>query len=225
MITIAARPRTLVLTVTAAEIEAVVLDPAGVTVGGRVRVPRAADAVPDLQALGPQLDPLGEFDRITVSTGPGLGAAWDATALTRELERQSLRPVRVVPTAELRYRGVIRREGVELVLALGAALESWLFVDGTHVPGLALGAHPFRKGKTYAEYLAPRVVERKGRRAWNRRLERVLATVLEVWHPATLYLAGAGAALVDGELPATVVVVRELPGLDAAIAVWHPPPS
>ncbi|MBA3821297.1 MAG: hypothetical protein H0X17_20610, partial [Deltaproteobacteria bacterium] len=80
-------------------------------------------------------------------------------------------------------------------------------------------------GKTYGEYLALRVVERKGRRAWNRRLERVIATVLEVWHPATLYLAGAGAALVDLELPAPVVVVRELPSLDAAVAVWQSAPT
>ena len=224
--TLAARPRTLVIMIATTELEATMLGPTGVELGTRVRLPRVPDAtlVAELQALWPRLELLGEFDRITVSTTPGSVGAWEPGALAAELARQSLRPARVIAAAELRWRQVIRGVGVELVLALGAELESALFLDGTLVPGLALGRHPFRKGRTYREYLGPRVLERKGARTWNRRLGRVVAEVLAVWHPSTLHLAGPGAAVVELELPPEVVVVQAPESLEAAVALWRVAP-
>lgn len=220
--TLASRPRTLVILISAAEIEATMLGPTGTELGERMRSPRAADATlaHELPALWSSLERLGEFDRITVGTAAGATDDWDGAALARELERQSLRPVRVVTAAELRWRPLLRHVGVELVLALGADLESALFFDGTHVPGLALGRHRFRKGRTYREYLAPRVLDRKGVHAWNRRLARVVREVLAVWSPSTLHLVGPHAALVDRELPPAVVVVRQPESLAAAVALW-----
>ncbi len=225
MIPIASRPRTLVLLLSSETIEAMMLDPTGLPLGERVRVPRITDATMpiELQALWPQLESLGELDRTTVVTSSELGDAWGAPAVTGELERQSLRPARAIATAELWEGRVIRRAGVELVLVLGDEVSSTLFVDGTSVPGLALGRHRFRKGQTYSEYVASSVLERKGVKAWNRRVGRVVTEVLDVWNPMTLYLSGALAAHIAREFPANVVVVRDPPSLAAALEVWTAP--
>ncbi len=224
MISIASRPRTLLIQISATELEVTLLGPTGAIVGG-LRIPRSAESdLPlDLQAMWPQLEPLGEFDRITASTGSGIGDAWDAAAVTRELESQSGRRVRMIAASELRWRQVIRGTGVELVLGLGAALESSLFFDGTMVPGLAIAAHRFRKGRSYGEYLAPKVLARKGTDEWNKRIGRAVTEVLAVWNPKTLYLAGPNAPHVTCELPEHVVVVRQPTSLDAALAVWTAP--
>lgn len=197
------------------------LGPAGTELG-HTRVARTPE--PDrrlaLQALWPQLEALGEFDRIALITRSSHGDGWDSVATTRELERQSLRPVRHVSLAQLRWSQVIRRVGVELVVALGSELDSSMFVDGVQVPGLALGRLRFRKGKTLDEYLAPRVLQRKGVGAWNRRLERVANELLAVWNPSTLYIATAKGVVVDLDLGPNVVFVTNPSGLAAAIALW-----
>lgn len=223
---VAARPRTLVLLVTAGAIEAAMLGPTGTELGARAHTAHdpAAPLTPTLQALWPALEPLGAFDRISVGLGAGLGEPWTPAALVAVLEDQSGRRARVVPTAALHGAPLIQGVGVELVLVLDAALESALFLDGTLVPGLALGRLRARKRRTYAEYLALRVATRKGPRAWSRRVRRAVDDVLGAFGPRALYLAGPGAALLEAELelPAAVVVIRDAAPLAGALALWSP---
>ncbi|MBA2539923.1 MAG: hypothetical protein H0V17_09840 [Deltaproteobacteria bacterium] len=227
MLCISSRPRTLVLLISVPEIEAVVLGPTGGTLGDRLLVPRSVDtALPaTLEALWPALEPLGEFDRVTVGSGRDLGDDWAASALSRELERQCMRPVRVVDRAELCFASIIGRSGVELVLSFGAQrLDSSMFFDGLCIPGLELGRLQFRKRRTYSEYVASRVIERKGVKAWNKRVSRVVEQVLAGWNPAALYLAGPNAGNITCHLPSNVTVVRERPDLAGALAPHSIPP-
>lgn len=223
---VAARPRTLVLLVTAGSIEAAMLGPTGTELGAHVHTMHdpAAPLAPTLQALWPALERLGEFDRITVSLGAGLGETWTPAAVVAVLEDQSGRRARAVTTAALRWQPLIQGVGVELVLVLDAALASALFLDGTLVPGLDLGRLRARKRRTYAEYLAPRIATRKSAHAWGKRVRRVVDDVLAAWSPRVLYLVGPGAALLepDLELPSSVVVIREAPPLAGALALWTP---
>lgn len=222
VVAIGSRPRTLVLVVSGTEIEAVMLGPTGDELGQiRVdRTPEPPDRTLALQALWPQLEVLGEFDRISLLTRSTQAEGWDSPSTTHELERQSLRPVRQVSLAQLRWSQIIRRTGVELVVALGSELDSALFVDGTQVPGLALGRLPFRKGKNLDEYLAPRVLQRKGVAAWNRRLERVAHDLLAVWNPTTLYISTPKGVVVEAELGPNVVCVTSPTGVAGALALW-----
>lgn len=223
MLFISSRPRTLVLLISVPQVEAVLLDPTGAPVGDRVMMPRPADTTMPLtlEALWPVLEPLGEFDRITVGSGRDLGDEWAAPAVSRELERQCMRPVRVMDRAELCFGPMIRRAGVELVLSFGdQRLDSSMFFDGVCVPGLALGLHRFRKGRTYSEYVESRVLDRKGVKAWNKRVRRVVDEVLAVWNPTALYLAGTNAGHITCELAPNVHVVRESPGLAGALAPY-----
>ena len=218
-VVIASRPRTLVLVIAHDAIEGVILTPAGAQLGWPTRVPRTDDPASSFAALWGKLEVLGEFDRVVVLAKPNLGDGWELDALTRELERQCGRRVRASALDELRWSQLIRRSGVELVLALGDELESALFFDGALVPGLALGRHRFRKGRTYTEYLAPHVREKKGDKAWLRRLERVIAEVMAVWNPTLLYLAVPPNVVVELAHP-RVVIASLPPVLERALTLW-----
>ncbi len=215
---VGARPRTLALVVSSHEIEALMLGPTGTELG-RTRVAWPGDPERELQALWPQLESIGEFDRIAVITRSNHGA-WSSASTLRELERQSLRPARHVSLATLRWSHVIRRTGVELVVALGSEIGTSLFVDGVQVPGLDLGRLLFRKRQNLNEYLAPRVLQRKGVGAWNRRLARVARELLAVWNPSTLYLATQEGVVVECELDPRVVCVTNPTGLAAVVSLW-----
>ena len=222
-IAVAARPRTLVLVLSAETIEAVVLGPSGATLGPPVLVERGPEPRPSFEGMWPQLEAVGEFDRISVLTRPGIGAAWTPSIITEELERQSLRRVRLSTVGELEWSRVIRGSGVELVVALGTELDSSLFLDGVPVPGLAIGQHVFRKQRSYQEYLAPRVLERKGQRAWNKRVARAVTEILAVWNPTMLYIAVGPDVALELDLGPSVAIVTRPTGLESALALWKPP--
>ncbi len=220
-IAVAARPRTLVLMVSAEAIEAVVLSPSGAALGPPVLVERDPEPRHSFEAMWPRLEAAGEFDRISVLTRPGIGPAWTPALITGELERQSLRPVRLTTVGELAWSRVIRGVGVELVIALGAELDSSLFHDGVPVPGLVIGRHVFRKQRSYQEYLAPRVLERKGLRAWNKRIARAAAEILAVWNPTMLYIAVPTDVTLELDLGTTLTIVPLPTGLESALALWN----
>lgn len=198
------------------------LGPTGLLLVPPARVARDGDPQQSFASMWPELEAFGEFDRISVLTRPGLGDGWIPSGITSELERQSLRPVRLSTIAELRWSHVIKGVGVELVIAPGEELDSSLFLDGMYVPGLAIGRHVFRKRRSYQEYLAPRVLERKGVRAWNKRLARAAAEILAVWNPATLYIAVPTGVTVELDLGPNVAIVAAPTGIEGALALWTP---
>jgi hypothetical protein len=207
-----ARPRTLVLVFTPDATEAALLGPTGIELGARHVVERDAERPTRIDDLWPTIEQLGEFDRIT-AVGP------DDAAVAADISRQSQRPTRPMTLADLRWGHVVSRRGVELALSLDAQLSSDLFHDGRHVPGLAIGRQRFRKGKTFREYLAPRVLEKKGARAWSRRVARAVDELLAVWNPSTLYLAVADGAPMP-RLPDNVVTVPLRLALEPAVELW-----
>lgn len=231
---IASRPRTLVIGIAAADLEVVLLDPAGVPVSECVRTELSSDSPPGavLPALWDLVETLGEFDRISVGF-PGevvdgvtttvgmLDDRWRDFALATSLATFSLRPARVANGAELLRHAVIRGTGVELVLTLGSGLGSALFCDGRAVPGFELAHHQLRKGNTYAEYVAGGAIDRVGKRKWNKRVRRMIEEVLPVWNPRRLYLAGRNAKYVQAPLPELVELVSPTAVLVGGIALWR----
>jgi hypothetical protein len=209
------RPRTLVVAIEARELAAVVIGPWAepVTAWGRTEI----DGVPGaLGALWPMVETLGvEFDRISACCD----AATERAMLADALARQSMRPARVAGVTELASRSVIESRGVELVLSLGARFGAALFVDGDALPSFELARHRFRKGATYAEYLAN--AGALGRRKWNKRALRAIDQLLAVFEPRKLYVTGRDAVLVHDEPAERVEVIREDRALAGAIAIWR----
>ncbi len=211
------RPRTLVVSIEDHELAAVVIGPWAEPVSEwrRVAIDRpATDVTPELWAA---VEAMGvEFDRISAGCD---ASDRDRRMLAETLARESLRPTRVAGVTELAARSVIESRGIELVLAVGARFGAALLVDGVALPAFELGKHRFRKGQTYAEYLAD--ADRLGRRKWNNRALRAIDQLLVVFEPRKLYVTGRDAILVHDEPADRVEVVREDRALAGAIALWR----
>ncbi|HEX4450612.1 MAG TPA: hypothetical protein VH143_07070 [Kofleriaceae bacterium] len=208
------RPRTLVAAIDEREVAAMVIGPWAEPVTPWARADVSENPLVPLWEL---VEELGvDFDRISAACD-----VRDRAELAVELARQSLRPARVAGVTELAARSVVESRGIELVLSLGERFGAALFVDGVAWPSFALGAHRFRKGMTYAEYLAGDVADRLGRRKWNKRALRAVEQLLAVFAPRKLYVTGRDAALVHDEPTERVEVVREDRALAGAIALWR----
>ena len=227
-------PRTLCIDIGGTGLKALIVDPTGEPVTERVRVETPRPATPRrlLQAIWALVEPLGAFERVSVGfpgvvvegvtrTAPNLHPAWAGFPLARTLQDRFRRPTRVLNDAGLQGYGVVEGRGVEMLLTLGTGMGCALFNDGAYVPNIELAHHPFRKGKTYEDYVGVRALEKVGKKRWNRRVGRVVAQVLPIFNPRRLYLGGGNAKHLDLQLPPEVHLVANIAGLLGGIALWR----
>jgi polyphosphate glucokinase len=231
--------RTLAIDIGGTGIKAALLDPSGQMISDRRRLPTPPKPVsPEalIAALDEAIAELGAFDRVSVGfpgyvrdghivTAPHLGteslAGFD---LQTELARHWGKPVRVLNDADVQGYGAIRGRGIEMVLTLGTGAGTALFRDGELMPHLELAHHPIRGKKTYDEYVGKAARDRKGRKAWNRRVLRVITVLREVVRFDHLYIGGGNAADLDLPLPPDVTIVPNTDGLTGGIRLWEPIP-
>jgi polyphosphate glucokinase len=230
----AAGTRTLCIDIGGTGIKALVLAPDGapLTERARVETPRPATPSAVLAAIWPLIEPLGDFDRISVGfpgvvidgvtkTAPNLGDEWREFGLGRALSDGTRRPVRVLNDAGVQGYGVIEGKGVEMVLTFGTGMGTALYLDGKYVPNLELAHHPFRKKKTYEDYVGKPALKKIGKKRWNKRVARVVAQVLPIWNPRKLYLGGGNAKHLTIDLPPNVSITPNIAGLLGGIALWN----
>jgi hypothetical protein len=203
-----ARPRTLVLVISDVVIDVAMLGPHGRELGPRHVVPITTETA----TLWNAIEQLGEFDRITL-----IGA--DRHGLCDKIVRQSQRPLRQLSHGTFHWRRVISGQGIEVAVTLGPRFGSTLYHRGVELPGFDLGSQLVRKDRRLREYLAPRVIERKGADAWLRRVTRSVDEIFAVWNPTTLYLATLPGVPMP-ELPLQVVVVPARISLEDALVPW-----
>jgi polyphosphate glucokinase len=227
-------PRTLCIDVGGTGLKALVLDSTGQPVTERVRVetPRPATPRRVLQALWTLVEPLGAFERVSVGfpgvvvegvtkTAPNLHPDWAGFPLARTLQDRFRRPTRVLNDAGLQGFGVVEGRGVEMLLTLGTGMGCALFNEGVYVPNIELAHHPFRKHKTYEDYVGIKALQAVGKKRWNRRVARVVAQVLPIFNPRRLYLGGGNAKHLTIDLPPEVHLVANIAGLLGGIALWR----
>lgn len=97
-----------------------------------------------------------------------LGAGW----MRFDYARAFGKPVKVVNDAAMQALGSYQG-GRMLYLGLGTGLGSAFVGDGTLEP-LELAHLPYRKNRTYEDYLGLRGLQRMGRKKWQRHVERVV---------------------------------------------------
>lgn len=229
--------RTLAIDIGGTGIKALILGPDGSALTDRVRVETPRPATPDavLHAIWKLIEPLGEFDRISVGfpgvvidgvthSAPNLHEKWKGFDLAKELAEGSRRPVRALNDAGVQGYGVIEGTGVEMVLTLGTGLGCALYLNGKYVPNLELAHHPFGNGKTYEEYVGAKALDKVGKKKWNKRVQEMVQQVLPIWNPRRLYLGGGNAKHVRFTLPADVKLTPNIAGLLGGIALWHDGP-
>ena len=89
-----------------------------------------------------------------------------------DFERAFDRPVRIINDAAMQALGSYRG-GTMLFLGLGTGLGSALVVDG-HVVPMELAHLPYKKGKTFEDFVGRRGIERLGKKKWRRAVDDVV---------------------------------------------------
>lgn len=228
--------RTLAIDIGGTGLKAMMLGPDGAQLTERARVDTPRPATPGslLPAIFDLVAPLGEFDRVSVGfpgvvtdgvirTAPNLDDGWADFDLRQAISDHTKKPVRVLNDAGVQGFGVIEGRGVEMVLTFGTGMGCALYIDGVYVPNLELAHHPFRKGMTYEDYVDDAALEDLGKKKWNRRVRRVIRTVLPIWNPRMLYLGGGNAKHIKDveDLPANVKIADNIAGLTGGFALWR----
>jgi polyphosphate glucokinase len=225
---------TLAIDVGGTGLKTLLLDGRGKPIGERQRVPTPNPATPDavLGALDEIVAKLGGFDRVSVGfpgvvkhgatlTAHNLDAGWIGFELQKVLTRKWRRPVRVANDSAVQGFAAIRGKGVELVITLGTGFGSSLFTQGYLVPGLELAHHPWRKDRTYEEYLGKKGLQKYGRKRWNKLLEKAITQLEALFNFDHLYIGGGNAVKIDFPLPKHVTRVPNEDGLLGGVALWR----
>jgi polyphosphate glucokinase len=131
----------------------------------------------------------------------------------------------VANDADIQGLGIVEGRGVELVVTLGTGVGSALFLEGSLVPNLELGHHPFERGRTYEQRLGDAALRRLGVRRWKARLLRAALTLQRTFNPRRLYLGGGNARLLRRGLPPGVFAADNVAGLLGGIRLWADAPA
>jgi polyphosphate glucokinase len=108
-------------------------------------------------------------------------------------------PVRLINDAAMQALGSYKG-GRMLFLGLGTGLGSALIVDGALEP-MELAHLPYKKGRTYEDYVGIRGLERLGKRRWRRHVADVIER-LRAALQADYVVVGGGNARLLKKLPA-----------------------
>jgi polyphosphate glucokinase len=143
-----------------------------------------------------------------------LGRGW----VGFDFRRAFGRPVRIVNDAAMQALGSYRR-GRMLFLGLGTGLGSAMIIDGVLEP-MELAHLPYRKGRTYEEYVGASGLRRLGKRRWRRHVAevvRLLKTALE----ADDVVVGGGNAKRLKDLPPGVRRVNNANAFLGGFRAWE----
>ncbi len=225
---------TLAVDIGGTGVKMMLLDGAGKPLTERLREPTPAPATPDaILALLDQLkQKMPKFDRVSVGfpgvvkhgktlTAHNLDPSWENFNLEQALLQHWAKPVRVCNDAAVQGYGAIKGTGVELVLTFGTGLGSALFTEGHLCPGLELAHHPWRKGKTYEDYLGRDGLKKDGLKDWNKYVRKAIDQTRALFNWDHLYIGGGNAEKIDFELPAHISIVSNEDGLLGGVALWR----
>ncbi len=116
-----------------------------------------------------------------------LGGGW----VGFDFGRAFARPVKVVNDAAMQALGSYEG-GRMLFLGLGTGLGSALIVDG-EIEAMELAHLPYRKGRTYEDYVGARGLERLGKKRWRKAVLDVIESLNAALRPDYVVLGGGNA--------------------------------
>jgi polyphosphate glucokinase len=169
------------------------------------------DSGPEMTAAKMAADVLGatggwKYTRVSIGyPGPvlhgkpvrephNLGAGW----VGFDFQKAFGKPVRLINDAAMQALGSYEG-GRMLFLGLGTGLGSALIVDGFLQP-MELAHLPYRKGRTYEDYIGLAGLERLGKKKWRRYVINVVTELKAALEPDYVVIGGGNARLMH-ELP------------------------
>src|SRR5262245_22297419 len=233
---VAIPPVTLGIDIGGSNIKAAAVDATGKLLAEPVRAATPKPATPEavLASIARLIAASPSFDRISVGfpgvvragevvTAPNLGTPfWAGFAMIAALAERFGVPVRMLNDAVVQGLGVVEGPGLECVVTLGTGVGCALFRDRRLLVQLELGQHRARKGKSYDQYAGQAALAGKGPAAWNRRVRKVIRSVLELTNCDRLYIGGGNARKLSFEPPPQVKIVSNAAGITGGVRLWEP---
>ena len=130
------------------------------------------------------------------------------------------RPVKIVNDAAMQALGGYRR-GRMLFLGLGTGLGSALIVDGVLEP-MELAHLPYKKGRTYEEYVGKKGLKRMGKKKWRRHVEDVIERFRVALNVDDVVVGGGNTKLLK-TLPKGVRRGTNTNAFIGGFRLWTPP--
>ncbi|HWZ64048.1 MAG TPA: ROK family protein [Steroidobacteraceae bacterium] len=127
-------------------------------------------------------------------------------------------PVRIVNDAAMQAIGSYRG-GRMLFLGLGTGLGATLIIDGVVEP-TEIGHMPYRRGRTFEDYLGERGRERLGTGKWRREVARVAAQLATSLEADYVVLGGGNAARIK-KLPHGVHRGKNRNAFIGGVRLWR----
>lgn len=228
------KPYTLAIDIGGTGLKMMVIDKKAKPVNKRLKVatPRPATPTAIIRVLKTMIKKQGTFSRVSVGfpgvvsngvvdTAPNLHPKWHGVDLQKKLHVFTKKPVKVANDADVQGFGDIKGKGVELVLTLGTGLGSALFIDGTLVPNLELGHHPFKKSHTYEDLLGKKAYDKHGHKKWKKNLIEAIKLTADIFNYEQLYLGGGNSAEINFKIPSNVHISSNLAGILGGIKLWE----
>lgn len=143
-----------------------------------------------------------------------LGPGW----VGYDFEKALGRPVRVINDATMQALGSYEG-GRMLFLGLGTGLGATLILDGTVEP-MEIGHMPYKRGRTFEDYVGERGRESLGNKKWRKAVAEVVARLKEVLE-ADYVVLGGGNALRLKELPEGARLGDNLNAFKGGLQMWR----
>ena len=127
-------------------------------------------------------------------------------------------PVRVINDAAMQALGSYQG-GRMLFLGLGTGLGSALVLEGVLAP-LELAHMPYRKGRTYEDYVGLRGYQRMGRKKWQAHVEKVVALLKHGLQVEYVVLGGGQTKKLKG-LPKDARLGSNANAITGGLRLWN----
>lgn len=142
-----------------------------------------------------------------------LGRGWMGFDFAEAFDR----PVKVINDAAMQAVGAYRR-GRMLFLGIGTGLGSALVLNG-HLEPLEVAHLPYRKGRTFEDYVGKRGRKRLGNERWRKHVLRVVALLRRAFLPEDVVLGGGNAKLLKA-LPEGTRMGANAHAFKGGYALW-----
>jgi polyphosphate glucokinase len=127
------------------------------------------------------------------------------------------KPLRFINDAAMQALGGYQG-GRMLFLGVGTGLGSAMIFDGVVIP-LELAHLPYKKGRTYEEYIGLAGLERRGEERWRKSVLDIIERLQTALICDSVLLGGGNAKLMK-DLPSHVVLGANSNAIDGGIKLW-----
>ncbi|MGD1071298.1 MAG: ROK family protein [Bryobacteraceae bacterium] len=193
--------------------------PSGPTMTAQLMIAAVKEATAGWNFTGVAIGYPGPVLRCKPMAEPrNLGGGWMETDFARAFGCE----VRMVNDAAMQAIGSYEG-GRMLFLGLGTGLGSALIVEGVLAP-MELAHLPYRKGKTYEDYVGARGLERLGKARWRRHVDTVVDQLRHAIEAEYVVLGGGNARLLR-KLPEGVRLGSNTNAFKGGFRLWNEYPQ